>query len=137
MLWTGWLRADALASLLVAALMLRSAYGLLRDSGRIFLEAAPAGLDPGGSAARSSRSRTSPRSTTCTCGRSRPASRPSPRTCSSHATATATRPAGGSGELLDERFALGHTTLQVDHARSQGALQITTRAEGIGTAEGR
>src|SRR4029078_2929120 len=45
-LWTGWLRADALASLLVAALMLRAAYGLLRDSGRIFLEAAPSGLAP-------------------------------------------------------------------------------------------
>ena len=44
-LWTGWLRADALASLLIAALMLRAAYGLLRDSGRIFLEAAPTGLD--------------------------------------------------------------------------------------------
>jgi cobalt-zinc-cadmium efflux system protein len=46
-LWTGWLRADPLASLLVAALMLRAAYGLLRDSGRIFLEASPAGIDPG------------------------------------------------------------------------------------------
>ena len=45
-LWTGWLRADPMASLLVAALMLRAAYGLLRDSGRIFLEAAPADLDP-------------------------------------------------------------------------------------------
>ena len=45
-LWTGWLRADPIASMLVAALMLRAAYGLLRDSGRIFLEAAPSGLDP-------------------------------------------------------------------------------------------
>jgi cobalt-zinc-cadmium efflux system protein len=43
---TGFDRADALASLLVAGLMLRSAYGLLRDSGRVFLEAAPQGLDP-------------------------------------------------------------------------------------------
>ena len=45
-LWMGWLRADPIASLLVAALMLRAAYGLLRDSGRVFLEAAPTGLDP-------------------------------------------------------------------------------------------
>jgi cobalt-zinc-cadmium efflux system protein len=45
-LLTGFDRADALASLLVAALMLRSAIGLLRDSGRIFLEAAPKELDP-------------------------------------------------------------------------------------------
>jgi cobalt-zinc-cadmium efflux system protein len=43
---TGFERADPIASLLVAALMLRSAYGLLRDSGRVFLEASPKGLDP-------------------------------------------------------------------------------------------
>lgn len=45
-LTTGFDRADALASLMVAALMLRSAFGLLRDSGRIFLEASPKGIDP-------------------------------------------------------------------------------------------
>jgi len=45
-LLTGFDRADAIASLLVAALMLRSAVGLLRDSGRIFLEASPRGVDP-------------------------------------------------------------------------------------------
>lgn len=45
-LLTGFTRADALASLLVAALMLYSAYGLLKASGRIFLEAAPEGIDP-------------------------------------------------------------------------------------------
>jgi len=45
-LLTGFDRADAIASLLVAGLMLRSAYGLLRDSGRIFLEASPKGIDP-------------------------------------------------------------------------------------------
>jgi cobalt-zinc-cadmium efflux system protein len=39
-------RADPIASLLIAGLMLRAAYGLLRASGRIFLEAAPAGVDP-------------------------------------------------------------------------------------------
>jgi cobalt-zinc-cadmium efflux system protein len=45
-LLTGFDRADAIASLLVAGLMLRSAVGLLRDSGRIFLEAAPKEIDP-------------------------------------------------------------------------------------------
>jgi cobalt-zinc-cadmium efflux system protein len=45
-LLTGFGRADPIASLVVAALMLRSSYGLLRDSGRVFLEAAPEGLDP-------------------------------------------------------------------------------------------
>ncbi len=43
---TGFSRADGIASLIVAAIMLRSASGLLRASGRIFLEAAPVGLDP-------------------------------------------------------------------------------------------
>ena len=43
-LTTGFLRADAVAALLVAALMLRAAYGLLRDSGRVLLEAAPPGM---------------------------------------------------------------------------------------------
>jgi cobalt-zinc-cadmium efflux system protein len=43
---TGFERADGIAALLVAALMLRAAYTLLRESGRVFLEAAPRGLDP-------------------------------------------------------------------------------------------
>ncbi|MGA9761182.1 MAG: cation diffusion facilitator family transporter [Gaiellaceae bacterium] len=42
---TGFVRADGIAALLVAAIMLRSAYGLLKASGRVFLEAAPEGTD--------------------------------------------------------------------------------------------
>lgn len=42
---TGFDRADPIVSLVVVCLMLRSAYGLLRDSGRVLLEAAPEGLD--------------------------------------------------------------------------------------------
>ena len=45
-LLTGFDRADAIATLVVVVLMLHAGYGLIRDSGRIFLEAAPAGLDP-------------------------------------------------------------------------------------------
>ena len=45
-LTTDFSRADGIAALVVAALMLRSGYGLLRDSGRILLEAAPRDLDP-------------------------------------------------------------------------------------------
>ncbi|MEU3459271.1 cation diffusion facilitator family transporter [Streptomyces sp. NPDC006733] len=45
-LTTGFARADAIASLLVVALMLKAGYGLIRDSARIFLEAAPVGVDP-------------------------------------------------------------------------------------------
>jgi len=43
-LTTGFRRADGIAALLVALLMLRAAYGLLRDSGRVLLEAAPEGM---------------------------------------------------------------------------------------------
>jgi cobalt-zinc-cadmium efflux system protein len=43
---TGWDRADAIAALIVAALMLRSAIGLSRASGRIVMEGAPEGVDP-------------------------------------------------------------------------------------------
>ena len=45
-LLTGWNRLDPIAGLLVAALMIRSSWTLLRESGRIFLEASPAGIDP-------------------------------------------------------------------------------------------
>jgi cobalt-zinc-cadmium efflux system protein len=45
-LLTGFTRADGLAALLVAALMLHAAYGLLVASGRVVLEAAPEGVDP-------------------------------------------------------------------------------------------
>jgi cobalt-zinc-cadmium efflux system protein len=43
---TGWTRADAVASLVVAALMIVTGVRLIRDAGRVFLEAAPAGMDP-------------------------------------------------------------------------------------------
>lgn len=43
---TGLARADALASLVVVALMARAGARLVRESGLIFLEAAPAGLSP-------------------------------------------------------------------------------------------
>jgi cobalt-zinc-cadmium efflux system protein len=45
LIW-GFERADGIASLLIAALMLWAAYGLLRQTGRVFMEAAPPGLDP-------------------------------------------------------------------------------------------
>ena len=45
-LFTGFGRADAIASLVVVALMLHAGLGLVRQAGRIFMEAAPAGIDP-------------------------------------------------------------------------------------------
>jgi cobalt-zinc-cadmium efflux system protein len=45
-LTTGFGRADGIASLVVVLLMVRAGVGLVRESGRIFLEAAPSGVDP-------------------------------------------------------------------------------------------
>lgn len=41
---TGWVRADPVAALFVAGLMLRAAWRLLHESGRVLLDIAPAGL---------------------------------------------------------------------------------------------
>jgi cobalt-zinc-cadmium efflux system protein len=46
MLTTGFTRADPIATLIVVVLMVRAGLGLVRASGRIFLEAAPSGIDP-------------------------------------------------------------------------------------------
>jgi cobalt-zinc-cadmium efflux system protein len=45
-LLTGFARADGIATLVVVALMVKAALGLLRASGRVLLEAAPPGVDP-------------------------------------------------------------------------------------------
>jgi cobalt-zinc-cadmium efflux system protein len=44
-LLTGFREADGIAALIVATIMLYASFGLLRDSGRVFLEAAPRGMD--------------------------------------------------------------------------------------------
>jgi cobalt-zinc-cadmium efflux system protein len=43
---TGVERADPIASLVIAGVMLYAAYKLLKESGRVFMEASPAGLEP-------------------------------------------------------------------------------------------
>ncbi|MCT9930405.1 cation diffusion facilitator family transporter [Planotetraspora sp. A-T 1434] len=43
---TGWARADAIAALVVAVLMLKAGWGLVREAGRVFMEAAPVGVNP-------------------------------------------------------------------------------------------
>ncbi|MDA8071737.1 MAG: cation diffusion facilitator family transporter [Actinomycetota bacterium] len=42
---TGWRQADSVAALVVVAIMARSAWGLLRDAGRVLLQGAPDDLD--------------------------------------------------------------------------------------------
>jgi cobalt-zinc-cadmium efflux system protein len=52
---TGFSRADAIASLIVAALMIKAGYRLVRAAGRVIMEAAPAGIDPAEVGARLAR----------------------------------------------------------------------------------
>lgn len=124
-LLTGFDRADGIASLIIAAIMLRAAYGLLLESGRVFLEAAPRGVDPD------------------EIGR---ALAEQPGVFEVHDLhvweVTSGFPAFSAhivvGEDIDchsvrlclehelhERFGLEHTTLQVDHRHPDGLLQVT------------
>jgi cobalt-zinc-cadmium efflux system protein len=121
---TGFNRADAIASLAVAALMLRASYGLLKDSGRVLLEMSPSDMDVN------------------EIGR---ALAEHPRVSSVHdlhiwqiatgfpaLSAHVLVPPGADcheirrelEQVLAERFTLDHTTLQVDHARSDELLAV-------------
>jgi len=113
---TGFDRADAIASLVVVGLMLRAAWRLLAETGRILLEAAPEGYEPSDIITAITRQ---------------------PGVASVHdvhvwlitsgfpalsAHVLVRRPAdchqvrGELEQLLCQRFGLDHTTLQVDHA---------------------
>jgi cobalt-zinc-cadmium efflux system protein len=123
---TGFRRADAIASLAIAATMIAAAYRLLRDSGRVFLEAAPKWLD------------------VATVGQAMVAVSEVQEVHDLHVWEVTTGfPALSAHVLVDaaadchearrtieamlrERFALHHTTLQVDHAHDE-LLHIDTR----------
>jgi cobalt-zinc-cadmium efflux system protein len=122
---TGFNRADAIASLFIAGLLLHAAYGLLKASGRVFMEAAPSGIDPD------------------EIGRTL-ASRPGVvevhdlhvwevtsgfPALSAHVVVRAGDDCHERRRelqrIISERFGISHTTLQVDHeAAEQGPLQI-------------
>jgi cobalt-zinc-cadmium efflux system protein len=120
---TGFTRADGIAALMVAALMLRSGWALLRDSGRVLLEAAPKDLDPD------------------EIGRTLAAQEHVVEVHDLHVwevtsgmpslSAHVTVGAGCDtqvhrrrlAELLSDRFGIDHTTLQVE-ARHEGPLEI-------------
>lgn len=127
-LTTGFQRADPIASLLIAGLMTRSGLALARDSGRVFLEAAPKGLDPQ------------------EIGRALVAEPGVVEVHDLHVwEVTSGFPAlsahvlvGADSDchavrrrieaMLRERFALDHTTLQVDHVGASQLLEIAPRA---------
>lgn len=121
-LLTGWAQADAIAALVVAALMAKAGWALVRDSGRIFLEAAPAGLDPDAIgqdlvALPDVAQVHDLHVWEITSGQ--PA-------LSAHVLvvqgADCHRAQVGIEEVLRERYHLDHTTLQVDHAGPDTAL---------------
>jgi cobalt-zinc-cadmium efflux system protein len=134
---TGFVRADAIASLVIAALMWHAAYGLLKSSGRVFLEAAPAGLDPGdiGHVLASQPGVIEVHDLhvwEVTSGFPALSAHVVVRSGSDcHALRRELQ------RLLEDRFKLRHTTLQVDHeAAPQQPLQIEV-APGSGSTSGR
>ena len=129
-LLTGWNRLDPIASILVAALMFWAAWSLLRESGRIFLEGAPASAPPGDVG---------------------PAIVAHPGVVEAHDlhvwTVTDGFPALSAHVLvqpgadchrirleleamLHERFGIDHTTLQVEHVGTARGLEITRAGSG-------
>jgi cobalt-zinc-cadmium efflux system protein len=126
---TGFDRADAIASLFVAALMLYSAYALLRASGRIFLEAAPEGVDvPAiGNALAAEPYVVQVHDLhvwEVTSGfPALSAHVVVERDCDCHAVRASLE------ELLEERFDLDHTTLQVEHEAPEELLEIRPRSD--------
>jgi cobalt-zinc-cadmium efflux system protein len=116
---TGWVRADAVAALLVAALMLRASWRLLRDSGRVLLDIAPAGLpvEEIGNAMASH-----PQVVEVHDLHVWEVTTEFP-TLSAHVLVEPGADCHGIRreleELLRDRFGLEHTTLQVEHAAAQ------------------
>jgi cobalt-zinc-cadmium efflux system protein len=125
---TGFRQADGIAAVAIAAIMLRAAYGLLRASGRVLLEAAPGGMsvEEVGSALVSHAHVTSVHDLhVWEIGSGFPA-------LSAHVLV---HPGDDCHAIrrelelmLAERFAIEHTTLQVDHDRGAQLLKITPSA---------
>jgi cobalt-zinc-cadmium efflux system protein len=113
--FTGWTQADAVAALVVAALMALASYRLLRDSYRIFLEASPRGIEPGAveAAIRGIEGVTGVHELHVWEVTSGFPALSAHVLVDSEVDCHERRLAIES--LLDERFAIEHTTLQVDH----------------------
>jgi cobalt-zinc-cadmium efflux system protein len=125
-LLTGFQRADPLVSLLIAGLMIRSGLSLVKASGRVFLEAAPKGLDP----------RTIGEALVGQSGVVEVHDLHVWEITSGFPALSAHVLVGADSDchaarrameaMLHERFGLDHTTLQVDH--SGGLLEIALHA---------
>jgi cobalt-zinc-cadmium efflux system protein len=133
---TGFDRADPIASLLIAALLLHAAYGLLKESGRVFMEAAPPGLDPdeiGRTLAQQPRVVEVHDLHVWEVTSGFPA-------LSAHVVVRAGDDCHELRRTLQgvvaDQFGISHTTLQVDHeAAAQGPLQIEVAPRATGATE--
>ena len=123
---TGFDQADGIAALAVCALMLHGGWGLLRDSGRILLEGAPAGMDAEdiGTALAAHPGVVEVHDLhvwEVTSGF--PA-------LSAHVIVPAREDCHARRRelqaMLEERFGIDHATLQVEHERSKELLEIET-----------
>ena len=118
---TGWMQADAIASLFIAAMIIPRAISLLREVVSVLSESTPKGMhvteirdhildDPGCRGL----------STTCTCGSSPAERRCSPRTSSSTPAALTDGKAGAILQrlqsCLSEHFDVEHSTFQLEPA---------------------
>jgi cobalt-zinc-cadmium efflux system protein len=121
---TGWVRADGVAALFVAAIMIRAAIGLLRDSGRILLEAAPEEIsveEVGQAIAGHPKVDSVHDLHVWTITSGFPA-------LSAHVLVPPNEDCHGVRreleQLLDKLFGIDHTTLQVDHSRRSQPLEL-------------
>jgi cobalt-zinc-cadmium efflux system protein len=121
---SGWTRADGVAALVIAGVMLRSAWGLLRDSGRVLLEAAPEGVDVeeiGGALAAHPHVESVHDLHVWQISSGFPS-------LSAHVLVHPGDDCHGIRreleQLLRDRFHLDHTTLQVDHSQKPALVQV-------------
>jgi len=121
---TGYTRADGVASLAIAAIMLRAAYVLLRNSGRVLLEAAPEGMDAseiGAALAAQPHVESVHDLHVWAIGSGFPALSAHVLVAPEDDCHAVRRELEG---LLAERFGIEHTTLQVEHATTGRLLTI-------------
>ena len=125
---SGFTRADPIASLLVAALMVRAGYGLLRDALRVLLEAAPSGMRPQ-EIARAMAEHPSVANVHDLHVWEITAGFPA---LSAHVLVRPGDDCHGVRrdleELLGRRFHIEHTTLQVDHLARQAPISLERRS---------
>ena len=126
---TGFGAADGIAALTVSALMLRSGWSLLRDSGRILLEGSPKDIDPNEVGEFLARAEGiveihDLHVWEVTSG--------FPALAAHVLVAEGDDCHARRGELerlLHDRFGIDHTTLQVDHEHEPRLLSITPRSD--------